>query len=121
VHLHAAAHPGTNAVSKTVGFRSSVLLVLSPHDSNVNFIKMKLASAPARYFSRWSTLAASFVISVLCGLGYAFGLYSDTLQTKLGYSQRTLDLVASFGKLVKRNLSAFFASLHSKLPSISRN
>jgi Nodulin-like len=60
--------------------------------------KMKLASAPARYFSRWSALAASFVISVLCGLGYAFGLYSDTLQSKLGYSQRTLDLVASFGK-----------------------
>jgi Na+/H+ antiporter NhaA len=72
--------------------------VLRAHASNVIFKKMKLASAPARYFSRWATLAASFVISVLCGLGYAFGLYSGTLQSKLGYSQRTLDLVASFGE-----------------------
>jgi Nodulin-like len=77
---------------------------------------MKLASAPARYFSRWSTLASSFVISVLCGLGYAFGLYSGTLQSKLGYSQRTLDLVASFGEhYEKMKVQRFFSSWFNHL------
>ena len=54
---------------------------------------------PAQFWSRWSTLSASLLMAALSGISYAFGLYSDALQDRLGFSQRTVDLIASFGQL----------------------
>lgn len=52
-----------------------------------------------RYFSRWTVLASCSIITCYCGIGYAYGLFSDTLKTNLDYSQANVDYIASFGEL----------------------
>ncbi|CAN0078167.1 unnamed protein product, partial [Phaeothamnion confervicola] len=50
------------------------------------------------FFSRWVSLSAGFVVNSLNLFSYAFGLFSDSFK-ELGFSQRGVDLIASFGEL----------------------
>ncbi|CAM9499457.1 unnamed protein product [Pylaiella littoralis] len=48
------------------------------------------------YFSRWSSLSAAVVVNIFAV--YAYGLFSDTLKETLGFSQSSVDMIASIGE-----------------------
>ncbi|CAM9918055.1 unnamed protein product [Scytosiphon promiscuus] len=50
------------------------------------------------YFSRWSTLSGFCVVNIFAVYSYAFGLFSDTLKESLGFSQSSVDVIASVGE-----------------------
>lgn len=52
-----------------------------------------------RYWSRWTTLQASLLISSFASISYSFGLFSDELRTNLGFSQLKIDVISSFGEM----------------------
>mmetsp|Transcript_21725 Transcript_21725/g.31521 ORF Transcript_21725/g.31521 Transcript_21725/m.31521 type:complete len:559 (-) Transcript_21725:350-2026(-) len=49
-------------------------------------------------FTRWASLGASFFLASCGGTGYAFGVYSQALQSSLGYNQKQIDLIGSIGQ-----------------------
>ena len=49
------------------------------------------------HFSRWQSFAGVCLYVSVVGTTYAFGVYSDLLQSKLGFSQNGLDVIASVG------------------------
>lgn len=51
------------------------------------------------FFSRWSALAASFIVNAFNLYSYAFGLFSNALKHKLEFSQGDIDIIASVGEL----------------------
>lgn len=57
---------------------------------------MKIDMLRARALARFN--ARIFSPTSLCG-SYAFGLFSDTLKTDLGFSQGSIDVIASVGEL----------------------
>ncbi|CAM9126721.1 unnamed protein product [Choristocarpus tenellus] len=61
------------------------------------------------FYSRWAALAASFIVNAFNLFSYAFGLFSDTLKSDLGFSQRSIDFIASVGELGL--WSSFFVGL----------
>ena len=48
-------------------------------------------------FSRWQSLSSVCMYVSVAGTTYAFGIYSSLLKSRLGYSQESLDIIASVG------------------------
>uniref|UniRef100_A0A7S2V0H0 Nodulin-like domain-containing protein n=1 Tax=Fibrocapsa japonica TaxID=94617 RepID=A0A7S2V0H0_9STRA len=51
------------------------------------------------HFSRWASLGAGFLLAAFAGTGYAFGIFSPSLQKALQYDQEDIDMVASAGQV----------------------
>ena len=49
------------------------------------------------HWSRWTSLAAALLLGSVSAASYAFGVFSDSLQARLGLTQGELDLLASLG------------------------
>ena len=49
------------------------------------------------YFSRWQSFCGICLYVSVAGTTYAFGVYSELLRSRLGYSEDALDFVASIG------------------------
>ena len=48
-------------------------------------------------WSRWQSLTSVCMYVSVAGTTYAFGVYSSLLKSRLGYSQESLDIIASIG------------------------
>jgi MFS family permease len=49
--------------------------------------------------SRWATLAAALLVESVCGMFYAFSLYSPNLKHAFGLNEYQIDLIGSMGNL----------------------
>ena len=56
-----------------------------------------------KFSNRWIVLGISSLISSCCGVNYAWGIYSETLKSRLQYSQATLITLSFWG-----NVGQFF-------------
>src|SRR4051794_37827382 len=48
-------------------------------------------------YTRWQSLCAVCLYASVAGTTYAYAIYSELLSDKLGYSQSSLDIIASIG------------------------
>jgi hypothetical protein len=49
------------------------------------------------FFSRWQSFCGICLFVSVVGTTYAFGVYSQLLRSELGYTQDSLDFIASVG------------------------
>uniref|UniRef100_A0A0C9QNL4 TSA: Wollemia nobilis Ref_Wollemi_Transcript_16030_2065 transcribed RNA sequence n=1 Tax=Wollemia nobilis TaxID=56998 RepID=A0A0C9QNL4_9CONI len=50
----------------------------------------------SKFFNRWTVLVACVWIECCAGASYSFGIYSETIKTRFGYSQQELDTISVF-------------------------
>ena len=116
--------------SPLLGFRSVDNTIDDDDDDDKKVLRLWI-------FSRWQSLSSVCMYVSVAGTTYAFGIYSSLLKSRLGYSQESLDIIASvgntglylsilsglllemFGLRVSSSLSSSLSSSSSLLSSLS--
>ncbi len=70
----------------------------SAHDRTVQQYNIFPKTEP-ELFSRWQSFCSVCLYASVAGTTYAFAIYSQLLKNNLGYSQSSLDLIASIGTM----------------------